>query len=526
MALYHTYRPQTFEDIVGQEHIKQTLTNQISKDKVTHAYLFCGPRGVGKTTSARLIAKALNCTNREDGKAEPCNNCGSCNEITETRSIDVIEIDAASHTGVDNVRENIIENAQFQPTKSKKKIFIIDEVHMLSVSAFNALLKILEEPPSYVVFVLATTEKHKLLDTIVSRCQVFSFKRIPYDDMNEHLKKIIKDQSVKVDQDVIDRIINKSDGCARDAISLLDQLLASGEKHITAEKASIVLPNTNAEQTVQFVTFLLEKKAKDAIELLSGLGEAGVQMFDFSYEVIELLRFMLIMSFGSEVGGGIGADISKDVQKELEGLLQNHNAHEISRLIDLVMKRRTEIKSSPIDSLPLEIAVVGWCQQSVSKETKAHDDSDDNGSNQPLANIETTKEPKEETPEPLKRRGGIKEKVKQIVTKDAKFTLEEVQNIWQEFLSTIEKQSTSVTFILKMSKLLKVEGNTITICVDFDFHRDKLTEKEYHKLFQDTLTELLGSRARLAVDVQKIEEKKKADSELQELTSAFGGKVI
>ena len=189
-TIYRKYRPQKFSEVTGQEHIIKTIAGEIASGQIAHAYLFSGPRGTGKTTTARLLAKALNCEKRSEGNSEPCDNCLSCEEITGNRSIDVIEIDAASHTGVDNVRENIIDNAQFKPTKSKYKIFIIDEVHMLSTSAFNALLKTLEEPPAHVIFILATTELHKLPSTIISRCQRFNFHKIPTEQMRARLNAL------------------------------------------------------------------------------------------------------------------------------------------------------------------------------------------------------------------------------------------------------------------------------------------------------------------------------------------------
>src|SRR3990167_8442184 len=226
MALYHKYRPQKFADVIGQDHIVKTLSQQIVSNTLAHAYLFSGSRGLGKTTVSRLLAKAINCTSRVEGSAEPCEQCTMCIAITNSRSIDVIEIDAASNTGVDNVRENIIENVQFQPTQAKYKVFIIDEVHMLSTSSFNALLKTLEEPPSYVVFILATTELHKLPDTIMSRCQRFDFKRLSSGDLKKQLEKIAKLEGVSIEPEVIQKIIHKSDGCDRDAVSILDQLLS------------------------------------------------------------------------------------------------------------------------------------------------------------------------------------------------------------------------------------------------------------------------------------------------------------
>ena len=205
-TLYRKYRPQKFAQVTGQEHIITTIVNEIATGQVAHAYLFSGPRGTGKTTTARLLAKAVNCETRANGASEPCDTCLSCVEISAGRNIDVIEIDAASHTGVDNVRENIIDNAQFKPTKSKWKVFIIDEVHMLSTSAFNALLKTLEEPPAHVIFILATTELHKLPLTIISRCQRFNFHKIPLEQMRARLQELASSEEVKIDDEVMESV--------------------------------------------------------------------------------------------------------------------------------------------------------------------------------------------------------------------------------------------------------------------------------------------------------------------------------
>ena len=201
LALYRKYRPQIFAELVGQNHIKTTLQNELATGKVAHAYLFSGPRGLGKTTVARLLAKAVNCLKRQAGESEPCNQCDACKEIVDNRSLDVIEIDAASNTGVDNVRENIIGNSRFTPTSRKYKVFIIDEVHMLSLSAFNALLKTLEEPPPYAIFILATTEIHRVPPTIISRCQRFDFRKVGLADVVERLNKIVNAEKRKVDQE-------------------------------------------------------------------------------------------------------------------------------------------------------------------------------------------------------------------------------------------------------------------------------------------------------------------------------------
>ncbi|MEK7625199.1 MAG: DNA polymerase III subunit gamma/tau, partial [Patescibacteria group bacterium] len=257
-TLYRKYRPQSFADVTGQDTIVQTLQNEIAANKLSHAYLFSGPRGVGKTTLARLFAKAVSCEKRKDGQFEPCNDCQACNQINRGRHIDIIEIDAASQTGVDSVRENIIENAGIMPTVLKYKIFIIDEVHMLSTSAFNALLKTLEEPPAHVIFILATTELHKLPATVISRCERYTFKKITFDKMLARLKNLCKAEKVKVDKEVLERIVYKSDGGLRDAESLLGQILSLNLKEIRVEDAQIVLPLSSSETIIRYLKSIVE----------------------------------------------------------------------------------------------------------------------------------------------------------------------------------------------------------------------------------------------------------------------------
>ncbi|MCK4745029.1 DNA polymerase III subunit gamma/tau, partial [Candidatus Parcubacteria bacterium] len=223
-VLYRKYRPMNFAEVVGQEHIKQIITNEIKMGKVAHSFLFFGPRGVGKTTLARIISKSLNCEKRKDSEFEPCNKCGSCKSINAGSDLNIIEIDAASHTGVDNVRENIISVSKVAVNPNKHKVFIIDEVHMLSTSAFNALLKTLEEPPKNVVFILATTEIHKVPQTIISRCQRFDFQKIALEKIVKCLAEISKKEGVKIKEEILKNIAYNSEGCLRDAESMLGQI--------------------------------------------------------------------------------------------------------------------------------------------------------------------------------------------------------------------------------------------------------------------------------------------------------------
>src|SRR5437868_4821588 len=244
-VLARRYRSATFDDVVGQEHVAQTLKKAIESDRIAHAYLFCGTRGVGKTSMARILAKALNCEKSKGPTSEPCGKCESCLAIARGDDIDVIEIDAASNTGVDNVRD-LISNAQFMPARSPFKVYIIDEVHMLSKAAFNALLKIMEEPPPHVKFILATTEPEKVLPTILSRCQRYDFRNIPTREIAEHLKAICKEEKIKADEDALLLVAKAGAGSMRDALSLLDRLLSVGEKELNIEliEQTLGMPRT------------------------------------------------------------------------------------------------------------------------------------------------------------------------------------------------------------------------------------------------------------------------------------------
>jgi len=526
MALYHTYRPQAFKDIVGQSHIVKTLTNQLILGKTAHAYLFSGPRGVGKTTSARLLAKALNCEKRKPKESEPCNTCSACGETSESRSIDVIEIDAASHTGVDHVREHIIENAQFKPTKSPYKVFIIDEVHMLSGSAFNALLKTLEEPPSHVAFILATTEKHKLPDTIISRCQVFDFKKIPYDEMLAYLKDIAKKEKVKIDDDVLSRVINKSDGCARDAVSLLDQLFATGEKHITPETASLTLPSSNIDETLAFVRALIEKDAQSGLSQLQNLFSVGTDLYQFAHDTIELFRIMMIGKSNPALEG-LGLDIQDTAKKELKKMGEQVSPAQLVELLDLLLARKKEIRSAPLPQLPLEMAIISWCAgKKESAETKS-----DTQQPAPTKNTDTTPRKKEVEKAEVKNSSVEKEVVEPkptIASGNKVIKKEEVDAVWQQFTKTIESDSPSLVFIIKMSTIQDVVDTTITLGVQYGFHRDKLLEPQCRKKLEGVLSDLLNARVSIEATVQEVAQAapKEDPSDIAELTAAFGGQAV
>ena len=278
MALYLTYRPNTFDELVKQEHITNILKPKVASNEKSHSnYLFYWPRGTGKTSTARIFAKALNCTNLQDGN--PCNACDSCISINTNRTVDVVEIDAASHTWVDNVRDEIISKAPYPPSHLKKKVYIIDEVHMLSKPAFNALLKIMEEPPEYLVFILATTEIHKVPETIISRCQIFTFKKIPVEDLVKHLTMICEKEKFTYSNDALISIAKIADGCARDAIKYLDQVSILGD--ISQSNITSFLWVASDQLVQSFLSLTINKDIPWVFAIVDSLHETGVDINNF-----------------------------------------------------------------------------------------------------------------------------------------------------------------------------------------------------------------------------------------------------
>lgn len=534
-TLYRKYRPAKWSDVIDQDHIQITLQNEIIMGTIAHAYLFSGPRGVGKTTSARLLAKAVNCTERTKETAEPCNTCTSCSEVTANRHIDVIEIDAASQTGVDNVRENIIENAQFRPTKAKYKVFIIDEVHMLSTSAFNALLKTLEEPPAHVIFVLATTELHKLPATVISRCQRFHFKKIGYEPMLERLTRLCKQEEVQVEKDVLDRVIMKSDGCLRDAESLLGQILSLNLKKITAKDAELMLPTINSEAIFNFVEHIIKNNPKEAINLLHNEINNGLAPDHFVHTLLSVLRTLLViqMSGSTEL---YQAEFSERLLKNMQELAKQTETARLVRLIELALKRRLDIKTSPLPQLPLELfAAEAGLPISVPGTPQA--------SESPKAPVKQTVVPKE-APQATKNPAPIPEKpptptkqatepepttkktTSQTNTQPTKATLETIQSEWSKVVEKVDVSNHSLTFILKMCTFRQLTGNELTIGVQYSFHKEKVEEQKSKRVVEQALESVLGEKIFIYCEMAPGESVVVENTELSSLASEFGGEVV
>jgi DNA polymerase-3 subunit gamma/tau len=348
---------------VGQEHVVTTLTNSIKGNNISHAYLFSGPRGSGKTTIARLFAKAINCE-KPDGGFEPCNKCSSCLEIMGSRSMDLIEIDAASHTGVDDVRQ-LIEGIKFAPVKSKYKVFIIDECHQLSKSAANALLKTLEEPPSHAVFLLATTESHKMIPTILSRCQKFDFKRLQVPEIIKKLEFISKKENVKFDDSALSLIALNSRGSFRDAESLLDQCMSfSGENGlIKTQDIKELLGIVEVGQVAQFVDFLVFKNTKDAISNINLLCDNGVDLQEFAKTLVFYLRQALLLKINPGFLNLQNSGLSAEELEKMKTQTVNLSQKDLQDMLELFIAAENKIKYSAVTQLPLELAIIDITHQ-------------------------------------------------------------------------------------------------------------------------------------------------------------------
>ena len=366
-ALYRKFRPAVFEDVKGQDHIVTTLKNQIKAERTSHAYLFCGTRGTGKTTIAKIFAKAVNCEHPADGS--PCGECAICRAIAAGASMNVIEIDAASNNGVDSIRE-IVDEVTYSPAEGKYKVYIIDEVHMLSIGAFNALLKTLEEPPSYVIFILATTEVHKIPITILSRCQRYDFKRITIDTISDRIKELMEKEQVQVEEKAIRYIAKTADGSMRDALSLLDQCIAFHfGQELTYDKVLDVLGAVDTEVFSRLFRIVLKADVAGAISLLEEIIMQGRELTQFISDFTWYLRNLLLVRTAD--GAEDVIDVSTENLERLKEEAQMAENDIIMRYIRVMSELSGQIKYASQKRILVEIALIKLCRPSMETDTQS-----------------------------------------------------------------------------------------------------------------------------------------------------------
>ncbi len=352
-ALYRKWRSQTFEEVIGQEHVTQTLRNALREGRLAHAYLFSGPRGTGKTSTARILAKALNCTGPEEER--PCNQCPTCLAINEGRMLDLVEIDAASNNSVEDIRE-LREKVGFRPSEGRYKVYIIDEVHMLSTSAFNALLKTLEEPPPHARFILATTEPHKIPATVLSRCQRFDFRRIPVPKITAHLRRIVEVEGFQAQDEALVAIARSAQGCMRDAVSLLDQMLSYGTDEVTLEQVQQVLGSVASQSVTAFVDAVAQKDIPAGLALIHRLVNDGASLQEFTQQVVEHLRGVLLVQMTGD--GSLLEDQPPEAVAQMERQAQGMGQARILAAIKRFSQAVQELKGGHQPQLPLELALI------------------------------------------------------------------------------------------------------------------------------------------------------------------------
>ncbi|MBU1992127.1 MAG: DNA polymerase III subunit gamma/tau [Patescibacteria group bacterium] len=480
IALYRKYRPDSFTNLVGQDHVRTTVLNALKEDHVSHAYLFCGPRGTGKTSAARLIAKAVNCANPKEGN-ELCGECDICVDTAEGRLIDLIEIDAASNRGIDEIRD-LKEKINFAPTRAKHKVYIIDEVHMLTKEAFNALLKTLEEPPSHTFFILCTTEIHKVPETIISRCQRFDFKRIDVKTMMTRLNFIAQNEGIEAEDKAIEAISRHVDGGLRDAIGLLDQLTI--DKKLTFENVQAVLGISDIGTIEGLYSSLVNKDAQGAINTINKLHTEGIDLAQFVREFLDYLRGLML------------GKIDKGEVDELPSIIS---------LIDTFQEASYGIKLSAIPQLPLEMAAVRFCHGE-------------------LKVIETE-------PAPVSKKESREHKaiVKGNPVSDEKipFTISRLKENWPRVLENISIPSARRS--LGESKPLQVEGNEVTFEFMTKFHMEKVLAQDARADIEKAFEKVFGKQVKVIGHLKKVEltsESSEGPDLASDAVEIFGGELI
>jgi len=496
------YRPQVFEQMVGQDHITTTLVNAIKSNRIAHSYLFAGPRGTGKTTTARILAKSLNC---EKGMSPvPCNVCDSCREINLGKSIDVFEMDAASKSKVDDIRELIIEGVKYSPVRGRYKIYIIDEVQMLSTSAFDALLKTIEEPPKNVIFVFATTEPHEIPATILSRCQRFDFRRVPFSDLIATIKNIAEKEKIKIKEDAVFILARKADGSVRDALSLLDQVIAYGGEEVEKEVVEKILGMVNQEVLFELTDLVAKKDAQKGLKLVSQLIDSGIDIQEFVSGFLEHLRNLLIAkaqkgSLEAQAEQGL-FDLSREYidryKKEAEGFLDT----DILRMINMVADLGYVLKRTSEPRVHLEIALMKMIkmEKSVLLEDvicKLDHLFPGGFEKNPENKTEIKKRQKSEKDNLLTEKKVLKNLTKgSSEKKTVSLNWDEIKSGWDEVLGWVKRSKVSLWPCLVEGKLVSFEDGFINL--EFyngrQFHKQQLEKKDNFKLLKEALEEVYG----------------------------------
>lgn len=533
-SLYRKWRSQTFAELVGQEHVVQTLRNAIVEGRVAHAYLFTGPRGVGKTSMARLLAKAVNCLLPEP-VGRPCGQCTACQEIAEGRAVDVIEMDAASNTSVEDARE-LIERVQFRPAELRTKVYVIDEAHMLSTAAFNALLKTLEEPPDHAIFIMATTEVHKIPATILSRCQRFTFTRHGVAGTAAHLRRIAEAEGLYLEDGVAEAIARAATGSMRDALSVLEQLASFANGSIQLEQVHSLLGMTAAAELFALIEALLNGDVGTALRAVGGVADQGADLRQFTRDLVERLRsLLLVMASGEQAN----ADLGDDEQALVTSWASRVELPRLLFWIKIFSGLDYQLRTSPYGHLPLELAVVEALvttpsvapavappalrtptttpvrpsARTASRPTPpAADEAPPPPPRTSQQDSPVAPKPAASVPPPLPPRSPDL-----AAAANADFsTLDLIESRWEEIKRDVRPHSPSLQALLNGARPIDVEGKTLVLLVTSAFHKDNLEKPQNRRIVEDVVRRLLGATYAIRCTIEARQEARDLRGQIRE----------
>ncbi len=512
-ALYNKWRPRKWDEIVGQQHVVQTLRNAVVGKRVAHAYLFAGPRGTGKTSAARLLAKAVNCLN-EDLAARPCNECAHCVAVNESRFLDLIEIDAASNTSVEDVR-NLRDKIHFTPNQGTYKVYIIDEVHMLSTAAFNALLKTLEEPPAHAIFILATTEMHKIPTTVLSRCQRHEFRRVPVDAIVGQLQNIVASEKLTIEPEALTLIARQSAGGMRDAISLLDQMASTG-KEITLGLTQIVLGTATNQTVLELVGAVLDRKPSAGMNAIHTALDSGTDPRLLARQVVDYLRALLLV----QMGNASQVDLATDTRAQAEKHARSFSPSDVLRMIKAFNIAATDLRGGWQPSLPLELALA----EVIEAPNVPHQEATPGGT----AKAQEKEKAEKSASKPPVQKEAENTEAAAAPNAESSIMLAQVIKAWKQIKDSLRAHP-SLVALLNSSRLLEIKDGVLVLGFASDVLRSKMEVPEQMELTRKAIAAVVGTDLKLRCVISNAKQSVPSDVKADGMVAAAlkkGGEIV